>query len=462
MPASMNVRVFRAVACLIAAAVLGTAASAQEPAAPAEESPAPEGAREAGAGLEPEAESGTRAHLWRKLREARLAHLEPYRPGFVERQVLAIEKAERPSILDVNFAGFYPRFTGIARGSRVAAGTRFWKPDIGGSRFDVHGSAFFSLASYEYYDLQFGEIPRKKGRFPARISQSQDVYQLGDLGPGERRHLILYGSLRYQHFPRVRYFGPGADASADDETNFLDQKAFYELVGGYQLSPRLSFTVRAGYLQAFVGRGTDPDEPSTQDLFTDAEAPGLDEQPDFWIFGGQLLWDARDEPGNPRRGVVVGLQANHAQDRGREEYGFTRLAADVRGHVPLGSVQRNLAMRAYVSVDNPDAGARVPFYLQQDLGGSHTLRAFESYRFRDDKVLLLQAEYRFYPSPALELAFFVDAGRVAHRFADLWSDLEADAGFGLRLKSSFATFFRTDVAKGREGWRVLARFSQAF
>jgi hypothetical protein len=456
MPKGMRIRVFRAAAGLLAAA-LGAAAGAQEPAPSPSPSPSP-----AAPAPDESPQPGTRAHEWRRLRETRLEGLRPYEPGFVERQVLAFEKAERPSILDVNFAGFYPRFTGIARGSKVAAGTRFWKPEIGGSRFDVHGSAFFSLASYEYYDLQFGEIPHKKGRFPVRIAQSQDVYQLGDLGPGERRHLILYGSLRYQHFPRVRYFGPGADASADDETNFLDQKAFYELVGGYQLSPRLSFTARAGYLQAFVGRGSDPDEPSTQDVFTDAEAPGLDEQPDFWIFGGQLLWDARDVPGNPRRGVVVGLQANHAQDRGREEYGFTRLAADVRGHVPLGSVQRSLAMRAYVSVDNPDAGARVPFYLQQDLGGSHTLRAFESYRFRDDKVLLLQAEYRFYPAPALELAFFVDAGRVAHRFADLWSDLEADAGFGLRLKSSFATFFRVDVAKGREGWRGVARFSQVF
>lgn len=451
MLASMTTRGFRAAVCSLAAA-LGSAA----------QQPAPDPSPTPAASPAPEDAPGTRAYEWQKLREKRFADLAPYAPGFVERQVLAIEKAERPSILDLNFHGFYPRVLGIARGSRVAGGVRYWRPDIAGSSFDVHGSAFFSLASYEYYDLQFGRIPHRGKEFPARISQSLDVYQLGDLEPGHRRNLILHGALRYQHYPRVHYFGPGPDSRTEDETNYLDQKAFYELVAGYQLTPRLSLTTRAGYLQAFVGQGQDPDEPSIEESFSDAEAPGLDRQPDFWVFSGQLLWDGRDRPGNPRRGAVIGLQASHAQDRGSEEFGFTRVAADLRGHVPLGSVQRNLALRAWVSSDNPDRGARVPFYMQQDLGGSHTLRGFESYRFRDDKVLLLQAEYRFYPAPAVELALFADAGRVAARFEDLFSDLATDAGVGLRLKSDLATYFRLDFAKSKEGWRVMARFSQAF
>lgn len=377
--------------------------------------------------------------------------------------MLALEKAERPSLLQLNFLGFYPRIQSIARGSRTAGGVRFWQPDVGRSGLDVHASAFRSITGYELYDLQFGEIPHHAGQLPRRSTEGLEVDRLGDLTPqGPSPHLILHASLRYQHFPRVRYFGSGPDSRLADESTFLDQQAFYELVGGYQLSPRLSLMARAGYLQAFVGRGDDAGEPATQDLFSDASAPGLSRQPDFLVFSGQAFWDGRDRPGNPRRGVAVGLQLSHAEDRSGEEFGFTRVAGDVRGFLSLGSDQRVLALRAHVSSDNPDRGGRVPFYLQENLGGSHTLRGFESFRFRDDKLLLLQAEYRWYPGPAVELALFADAGRVAPRVEDLFQRLEADFGIGLRFKSSLVTYLRLDFARSREGWRTLVRFNQVF
>jgi hypothetical protein len=455
----MSMHGVQAATSLLAVALLVSAAGAQE-ATPA---PSPSPAPEASPTPRPDETPGTRAFEWRQLRERRASQIEPYEPGFVERQVLAFEKAERPSFLDFNLLGFYPRFLGIARGSKVAAGVRFWKPDIGGTTFDVHGSAFWSIAGYEYYDVQFGRIPHRGKQFPVRVAQSLEVYQLGDMEPGESGRVILNGSVRYQHYPRVHYFGQGPDTTPETESNFLDQKAFYEVIGGYQFSKRFSLTGRAGYMQAFVGPGEDPDEPSTREVFTDATAPGLDDpQPDFLVLSGQALWDGRDVPGNPRKGAVVGVQVAHVGDRGGQEFGFTRVATDLRGFVPLGSVQRVLALRAYLSSDNPDAGQRVPFYLQSDLGGSHTLRGYDSFRFRDNHVLLLQAEYRWYPAPAVELALFGDAGRVSPDFSGVFGRLRADAGAGIRFKSDVTTYFRLDVAKGDEGWRVSARFSQAF
>lgn len=410
----------------------------------------------------PEETSGTRAYEWRQLRERRFASVAPYKAGFLEKQVLAFEKAERPSILDLNLLGFYPRFQSIAHGSRTAGGVRYWNPDIGGSQLDVHGSAFFSIYGYEFYDVQVGRLPHAGERFPLRSSQGLEVYELGNLRPGQHAALILYGSLRYQHYPRIRYFGPGPDSRRGDETTFLDQRAFYELVAGVQLSPHFSLTARGGYVQAFVGPGEDDRYPTTQELFTDEEAPGLDAQPDFLLVSGQAFWDRRDKPGNPHKGAMAAVQVTHLNDRGGDEFGFTRIAADVRGFVPLGSVQRTLALRAYFSSDNADSGSRVPFYAQQTLGGSHTLRGFPNFRFRDLKLFLLQAEYRWDASPAIELALFADAGRVAPRVSNLFEALEADAGIGLRLKTNVNIVFRIDIARGREGWQALARFSQGF
>jgi surface antigen Omp85-like protein len=438
--ASMDKRAAGIVACLLAAA----SATAQETTE------------------QPDAGPGTRAFEWRQLRERRFARVEPYKPGFIEKQVLAFEKAERPSILDLNLVGFYPRIQSIAHGSRTAGGVRFWKPDIGHTLLDVHGSVFYSIHGYEFYDVQFGRLPHSGKRFPLRSSQGTEVYELGNLAPGRHAALILYGSARYQHYPRTRFYGAGPDSKAEDVTTFLDQRAFYELVGGVQISPHFSLTGRGGYVQAFVGQGEDDRYPTTQQSFTDAEAPGLDAQPDFLLVSAQAFWDRRDKPGNPHKGVMAALQVTHLNDRGGDAFGFTRISGDVRGFVPLGSVQRRLALRSYLSSDNPDSGERVPFYAQETLGGSHTLRGFPNYRFRDTKLLLLQAEYRWDASPAIELALFTDAGRVASSASDLFSDLEADAGIGLRLKTNVNTSFRIDVARGREGWQALARFNPVF
>jgi len=404
----------------------------------------------------------TRAEEWRRLRLDKLTKLEPYRPGFLERNLLAIEKAERPSIMQLNFWGFYPRFQSVASGSQQTAGLRFWQPEIKGSPWDVHGSLFYSTAGYEYYDLQVGMVPHKGRRFPLRSTKEDDVYELGD---ARRRlsRLIAYASLRYRHFPQEDFFGLGEGSRRQDHSTFLLQDASYELVTGIQLTRHLAATVRTGFLQASLGPGEEDPFPTTQELFDDETAPGLLRQPDFLRFTGQLFLDHRDEPGNPHRGAMAALQVSRVDDRGGRAFQYTRLAADLRAYVPLGSPQRVLALRAFANRDDPDRGSRVPFYMAETLGGSHTLRGFRNFRFRGEKLLLLQAEYRWEAAPALELALFVDAGKIAGTDARLdLSDLEADYGVGVRVKTFDDLLVRFDVARSREDTRLLFRFSASF
>jgi hypothetical protein len=413
----------------------------------------------ASAGEEPE----TRAAAWRRQRIARQDRLRPYRPGFVERQMLAIEKAERPSILDFNLFGAHPRIQGIAAGSQTAAGVRLWRPDMGGSPVSLHASGFYSKAGYEYYDLQLGKIPHRGRAFPLRSVTGDDVYELGDHQTAGPFHLILYGSARYRHYPREGFFGLGPGSRRQDRTSFLRQDASYDLVAGYQVSQRLALTARAGLLQAFVGTGEDPTVPTIARLFGDASAPGLARQPDFFYLSPQLFLDFRDEPGNPHRGGMLALQLHRFDDRGGQAFRFSRFAVDARGFVPLGSPQRTLALRVLASFDDAAAGSRVPFYLQETLGGSHTLRGYPNFRFRGEDLLLLQAEYRWEASPALELSLFVDGGRVAARASDLdLSGLRTDWGFGVRLKTFRSVLARFDWARSAETTRALLRFSPSF
>ena len=357
----------RARALLLIAAVAGGAAAAAEDAVPE-----------------------TRVGQWTRLRREKAARPAPPHRSFVERSLLALEKAKRPRLFGLNLGAVYPRVLNIASGSETAAGVRLWRPDIGHSLIDLHASAFYSVRGYEYYDLQLGRMAHRGRAFPARSTTGDDIYELGDVARVDAGRAVLYGSARYRHYPQTAFYGLGADARRESRTTFLGQDALYEVVTGYQ-GPRGAFTVRAGLMQAFVGPGTDEDVPSIRARYDDREAPGLDRQPDFIHLTALGLLDGRDDPGNPHRGGMIALAASRFDERGGDAFTFDRIAADARAFASLGSPQRVLAVRALASADRPSSGARVPFYLQEALGGSRTLRGFDTFRFRGQKLFLFQA-----------------------------------------------------------------------
>ena len=126
-------------------------------------------------------------------------------------------------------------------------------------------------------------------------------------------------------------------------------------------------------------------------------------------------------------------------------------------------MQRVLAVRAYASADDPHEGAQVPFYMQEALSNSRTLRGYDSFRFRGEKLVSLQAEYRWEAAPAIELVAFVDSGRVFREDEDIDIEgLRATWGGGLRLKTWNKTFVRFDVGTSDEGTRVYLRFGPSY
>jgi hypothetical protein len=404
----------------------------------------------------------TRQGRLKRQREEKREQLTTYEAGFIERTLLAVDEAERPTIFEYNLYGFYPRLDVISRGASIGFGTRFWHPDIGSTDLDVHASATISVRGYEMYDFQMGRVPHAGESLPLRSIKGDDLYELGDISSIGQR-FTLYAAARYQHKPQEDFFGLGPDSRLEDESSFLLQDASFELVTGFKLTPNVGFTLRGGLLQVFVAEGEDEDDPTTQELFDDDVAPGLDEQPDFTRLSAQLLIDFCDQPYNTHVGLMLAAGYSRFEDRNGGSFSFDRYGLDVRGFVPLGSGQRVLALRTYLNVDRPAAGSRVPFYFQESLGSSHTFRGFESFRFRGEKVLLLQAEYRWEAAPWAELALFGDAGTVARDDSDLeWSRLEADWGVGLRLKGNRFTFLRVDLAFSRETTRLLTRFSGSF
>jgi outer membrane protein assembly factor BamA len=116
-----------------------------------------------------------------------------------------------------------------------------------------------------------------------------------------------------------------------------------------------------------------------------------------------------------------------------------------------------------VSVTDTDGGNVVPYFLMPDLGGSSELRGYPSWRFRDRHRLLLSGEYRWTPGRFVDMALFVDAGKVTDRRADLdLDDLRTSYGIGIRFHAPAATILRAELARTREGSALVLGFGPSF
>lgn len=403
----------------------------------------------------------TRRELLRQQREDKRERLEPYRVSRVEQEMVRLDKAETPTIADWNVKGIYPRIAWPARGSGAALGARFWQPDFAG-RVDAAAAAFYSWRGYQHYDFQLGLMPHIGQRIPQRSWRGDDVYELASTQPGFSR-VPFYATFRYRYLPEEDFYGLGPDSKLDDRTLYLQEEGRLYLTTGYQFTDRFVWIVKGGYQFNAIGSGRSSRLPTTEELFDDNSAPGLSDPPDYVRAGTQLFIDRRDEPGNPHKGFMVALAYARFDDRTEEKFSFDRYGLDARGYIPLGSPQRVLAVRGALLLDEADSGNRVPFFMQRSLGGSHTLRGFDSFRWRGESIMLYQAEYRWEPLPFWDLNLFVDTGAVAGEGDELsFGELEIDWGFGTRFKTFRDVVLRFEIAFSHETTRYYVRGSTSF
>lgn len=418
----------------------------------------------------------SRADLWRLRRLERFQHLEPQKLTAAERFLLWAEKhindslsdpalgdveallgLENPRLVDVPGVDYrdylYPQWGTIRPGSALGLGLRFRNPRIGDSRLGYELSAAASVNGYQAYRLAFGRLPWT--RFVPEMP-TQGLKQ-------DRDPFFLYLDLRYDYFPEENFFGPGPDSRKEDRSDFLMKHSAYNAVLGFHPAPHLKIALRAGVSQIDNGPGGDGRFPNTDLVFNDRQAPGLNRQDDFFELGALVLLDYRDTPGNPHKGFFLGASFQRFDHLRRNRFEFNRFVFDGRSYLPLGSPQRVLAVRFLTSLDDADGGAGIPFYLQRTLGGKNTLRGFRNWRFRDENLLHLSAEYRWEALETLELAVFYDAGKVfRERRAFSFNHLEKSIGLGLRFKTPEATAIRIDIARSTEGTRLYFTFGQGF
>jgi len=382
----------------------------------------------------------TRVATLEQQRAEKAKRLEPYRPGRIEKLLLYIEREDPLGKISPH-NGFFIRYgyagKPLGAGMGLSAGYRH---DLFGRRARVLGEAGTSLRKYRMLRGDFS-LP-----YLAR-----DRFELGF-------------EATYRHDPQEDFYGPGPDSLESDRVNYLYDRTEFQGRAIYKPVPSVQVGARFGRVNPEVGPGRDSRFPSLEQLFREADAPGLGAQPDFNHAGLFGIVDRRDERGNPRAGSYYGVIWRRYSDLDLDRHDFRLLSIDLQHFIPVFDKKRVFALRGRVVTTTPEAGHTVPFYMQPPLGGNESLRSVADFRFRDNNALAFNVEYRWEATSWLDMALFTDWGKVAARAKDLdLGDLERAYGIGFRFNSSKTVFFRADIALwGGETPRYFLKFNKAF
>lgn len=383
-------------------------------------------------------EADSRAELLAKLREQKAKALQPYEPKGIEKALLYIEEhriIERLTIAD----GWYPIIGSLQTGAGLAGGVGYRKHFLNDELFVNLGGAM-SLKLYKAFDAN--------AVFP---SLWNDRVEVG-------------AHARWYDYPQEDFFGIGPDSSFDSRTNYRIKGPDIKGRGVFRPRPWAGIGAELGLLIPTIEPGTDSRMPSIEEVFTDAAAPGLADQPSFLYKTVFAEIDYLDQPGNPRSGGLFRATYHAFNDRENNAFDFGRFDGVAAHFFPIFDKKRVFAARAIVSFLNNDPGSRVPFYVFPYIGGSNSVRSFREFRFRDENALFMNFEYRWEAFSGLDMGLFIDKGKVAPNWEDInFEDLKTAYGIGFRFNTYKSVFLRIDVATGGgEGTRLFIKFSPAF
>lgn len=382
----------------------------------------------------------TRAEALEQQRQQKSTTLAEYKPGKLEKWSLWYEEAD-PLAKAAPYNGFYLQygFQWKPVGSGVGVG--------GGYRHDL----FDRTARI---DLGGGITFRNYQMLKADFSLPYLLDERLEIGT----HVV------YNHNPQEDFWGLGPDSLEDNRTSFLADYTDFQVRAIVKPTHFLRAGAFFGRVAGDIGSGTDSRYPSTEEIFTDATAPGLALQPDFGYYELMGAIDYRDQEDNARSGGYYGVRWRKYNDLDLDTYSFREIDAHAQQFIPIFDKKRVFALQARLLTTTADDGQIVPFYFQPTVGGSTTLRSYNDFRFRDNSVAYFNVEYRWEAFSGLDMALFSDWATIAPETDALsLSDLKNGYGIGFRFNTYKSVWMRVDIGfGGDEGTKYFFKFSKAF
>lgn len=368
---------------------------------------------------------GSRAEEMARQQEEKARKVAAYRPSWIERQLLSIERAGGFGVA----RGLFVTFGDIKRGAGLALGPAYGKTFASGAV--AIGKAAYSIRGYKV----------------AQVSARSPLFAEG--------RAFVRGRARWQDAPKGAVFALGPD-SPNTRTEYAETKT--ELGGEAVFKPvsfvRLGAGVGVERFDTGLSRTADPAR-----AFLFHAMPGAGADPRYIHGQASAAIDSRDGEGYTRQGTLLRATLHDYRQQNDGPYSFQRIDGAVEQYLPILHGNWVLFFGLRASTTATAAGRDVPFFLMPDLGG-HDLRGFANYRFRDRHSIVMTAEYRWYAQEFLDAAIFYDAGKAVPTRGSLdFTGLKSSVGAGIRLHGAQMTALRLEVARSREGVRLLLAFS---
>jgi AAA family ATP:ADP antiporter len=343
--------------------------------------------------------------------------LHQYVPDTLERRLALVERAlsgERT---------FYPYIGRVFEGGGIASGPGYRTRFGDDGSLDAH--AAWSIKNYKGAQLTLNTPSFANGRV-----------QLGF-------------DVQAMDAPDVAFYGIGNDTGSAERGGYAYSVAQAGVVARVQAASALTL---GGGIDAMRFESTPVLNMSGETL-----NPAYARSHVFAAF------DTRTSPGYTRRGGLYRVDWSNYQQTNGSAHSFRRLDAEAQQFIPLMRENMVVALRALASTTDTRAGHDVPYFLTPSLGGSRTLRGYSAWRFRDNNRVLLTGEYRWTAGPFIDMALFLDAGRVSTRPSDLTSGrLTRTYGVGVTLHTFTSTLARMEVARTPHGTSLMLSFGPSF
>ena len=350
------------------------------------------------------------------------------------------ENTQLADRLNGDIDGWYPRLGGMTRGGGFALGPGY-RLHVFDDRIFVDLSAGISLKGYQAADAHVRWLRALDDR------------------------LELWTDFRYEHFPQEDFYGMGFDSLTANETSYTYNSTDLALRGLFKPVDWVRLGTTFGYLRPALEAGTDSRVPSVEQLFTDAEAPGLAGDPRYLHTTFFAEVERRDIPGNPTSGGFYRASFGIMDDHDLDAFDHRRLDTMATYYVPVSPGRTHvLSARLGTSYVNNETGQRVPFYVLPYVGGVDTIRSFNEFRFKDENAMWLGAEYKWRAFEHVSLVGFFDAGKVTGDWETInFSGLRKGYGFGFRAHTNRQTLARLDFGTGGgEGLQVFLKLGPSF
>jgi hypothetical protein len=375
----------------------------------------------------------SRTAVIEQAKAEKVATSRPYEPTKVE---AAIDHAE--DILRTGGLHWHPFFQSAYAGGGFTLGAGYRRFVSAYNTVDLRGSITFS--GYKRIEAEF-LAPRLFDR---------------------RGRLSVIGGWR--EATSVGFYGTGTGpTSVDDRANYAFTQPYASTTLDFWPTRRL-FLLQGGLeLSQWSQESGGGSAPSVEEVYTPATLPGLGASPTYVHVQGTAGIDSRVSPGYARRGGFYGVTAHRFVDTD-DTYSFTKVEYEALHHIPVLRDAWVLSLHARVETTQTGDDEQIPFFMLPALGGGSSMRGFASWRFRDRHSVLVQAEWRVLANRFLDMAVFVDAGKVTARAGDLnnFHDMKKDYGLGFRLHSPVATPLRIELAKSNEGLALVFSSQASF